>query len=345
MGWSFILIVVLLLFAAWNTGTNLLYIVLGAVVSFVALSILLAVWNMRRLGLSREAPYAVHRGDPFLVSARIENRRRLVPAISVRIESEARPGAVSGYALKIPPQRAALLNVSECIECRGVHRLPDFFLATTFPFGLLERRRRFSDNSEIVVYPRISPIRTSVIENMGGLRNVARAPSSDGDEYFALREYIHGDDLRRVAWRASARLGVWMVREMSMENSRFVVLALDTRWNTEVDDFSTRFEEAVDLTASLAVSLLNRQYNVSVTTPAASLEGGEGSNQEQRILEMLARVQPEIVDDYPDFDQRLHKIEGQAVKLVMISPNPLQWGERAACGRLRTLDPREVTYA
>jgi uncharacterized protein (DUF58 family) len=343
-GWLFALMILLLLLAAWNTGVGLLYVMLASVTSFVVLSIPLSKRNLGALKFQRRAPHAVHRGESFLMDLRLENHKWMLPAISVRMEDTDPSAKVLGLFLYVPPKRAALLHASHCLEKRGVYTLPPIDVVTSFPFGLLEHRLRHTDQTEIVVYPRISPIRTSFVEQIAGGRTVARVASSDGDEYFGMREYIPGDDIRHIAWRLSARMGKWMVRELSCESSRHVILALDCRWVSDMENFPERFEESVDLAASIAVALLRQQYDVSLVAPEAFLEGGEGSHQEKRVLDILARVQAVDAGSAPNFDGLVESLAKGPVKLVYISPNERLWGLQFGLGRGYVLDPREVVY-
>jgi len=344
-GWVFLVIVLLLMLSSWNTGINLLYLVLGGVLSFVALSVVLSRLMVRGLVIRREAPDAVFREQPFFVGIRIENHKRLMPSISLRLESAAEPGRVMGYLLKVPAQRAAVLNVTHVFPKRGVCRLPVFELVSSFPFGLFESRWRYEDKVEVVVYPRITPVRTSAVERMPGASAKPRAVSEGGDEFFALREYMRGDELRRICWRVSARVGRWMVRELASDHSRYVVLALDTRWIPDAEDFSEHFEEAVELVGSLAVTLLQRQYYVAIATPAQSTESGEGTGHERRLLEVLARVDPVMPEAYPKFEEEVHRLESQQARILYVSPDPREWGQRRMGRAGWILDPREIVHA
>lgn len=344
-GYVFVLILALLLLSAWNTGENLLYVLLGGVASFVILSLFSVWWTLQKIALLREPPHAVHRTEPFLVPVRIENRRWFFPAIALRVEDAAERGKQIGFVMKIPARCAATLNVVCELKRRGVYRLPPFEIVTSFPFGLFERRKRFSDKQEIIVYPRVRAVRTSAVEQSPGNTTFARRASADGDEYFGLREYQPGDELRRIAWRVSARRGIWMVREHAWENSRLVFIILDTRIINNVPDFRNHFEDIVELAASLAVTFLHRQYQVSVVTPTETLESGEGTHQEHRVLEMLARVEPTLSTAVPRFDAEASHIEAQRVKLIYLTPDPRRWGRRIAAGPLQALDPREVVHA
>jgi len=344
-GYVFLLILALLLLSAWNTGENLLYVAMGGVASFVILSVVSVWWTLRKIVMLREPPHAVHRMEPFLVPVRIENPRWFFPAIALRVENAVERGKQIGFVMKIPARRAATLNVVCELKRRGVYRLPPFDLVTSFPFGLFERRKRCADKQEVIVYPRVRAVRTSAVEQSPGNSTFARRAAADGEEYFGLREYQPGDELRRIAWRISARRGVWMVREHAWENSHLVFIILDTRTVNNVPDFRNHFEDTVELAASLAVTLLHRQYQVAVVTPEGTLESGEGTHQEHRVLEMLARVEPAPPTAAPHFDTEISRIEAQRVKLIYLTPDPRRWGRRIAAGPLRALDPREVVHA
>jgi uncharacterized protein (DUF58 family) len=331
--------------AAWNTGNNLLYIVVGALFSFLVISFLLAGWSLRLVRVTREAPEAVNRGEPFGVTVRIENRPILVPAMSVRLERRGPPAEGIGYVIKIPPRRAAIVRVSECLSMRGVHPLPEIELVSAFPFGLFERRLPVKDNVSVVVYPRVYAVRPAAIKQLVDGTAIPRIVRGEGDEFFGLRDYVPGDDLRQVAWRVSARKGHLVVRECARETSRFIVLVLDTAWRLEVDHFPERFEEAVELTASLAVTFINQQYTVSIVTPNARLEPDQGHTHTVKVLEMLARVEPGSAEGVEPFDWLVPREDMVGASILLVSPDPMDWGSRGPKGRGNVVDPREMVRA
>jgi uncharacterized protein (DUF58 family) len=57
-----------------------------------------------------------------------------------------------------------------------------------------------------------------------------------------LRDYTPGDDLRRVSWRASARAGKLLVKQLARDTSRYVACVLDNRLDGTVTDFNELFE-------------------------------------------------------------------------------------------------------
>jgi len=344
-GWAILITLVLLLMAAWNTGTNLFYLLVGGLSSFLLISFVLARWVLRKVELTREAPGAVHRGEPFGVTVRVENRKRIVPVVSLRIEHAEYPGETAAFILKIPPQRAAVVRMSETFEKRGVYNLPDVEVVCAFPFGLFEKRRREREAVEVVVYPRVTAVRATALSQLPGARAVPRRSLAEGEEFFSLRDYVRGDDLRRVAWRVSARRGSLVVREMAHGTSRFMVFVLDTFRSMDMNDFEERFEDAIELVASLAVTLLNQHYTVAITTPGARLPGGEGRPHADKVLDMLARLNPTDDPEKRDFAWFSPQENTGIATHVLVSPDPRQWGRADLPGGSRVLDPREIIRA
>lgn len=353
-GWAFLIITGALLVSALNTGTNLLYLVLGGLVSLVLLSLVLSRFSLAKLVVSRDAPDAVHRGETFIAQIRVENRKRFQPSVSLRIESSLDPGVSKGYMMQVPARRAAILNIRETFRKRGIHRLPAVDLVSGYPFGLLERRRRYGTGAEVIVYPRVRPVRTSIVERIPGAQFTPRTPTDEGDEFYDIREYIVGDDLRRIAWRVSARVGAWMVRENAQQNTRSIIIALDGRLPKELEPldriedrraYEGAYEEAVDLAASLGVSLLRREYEVALIAPDANIRPGKGTAQEKRLLKALACV--ELVDEIKQasFSGRLAGQDLRMTAMVYIAPDPRFWVGDGVPGRALVADPREVLHA
>lgn len=344
-GTVFIVMTVLAVPMAWNTGNQLLYLLLAGFAAFLCVSLAWALlFSLRGLEMRRDAPYAVQRDEPFWVRLRIANHSRYLSGFFVRIERAGDSDHVSGFIPVLPRQRAAVLNIRETLSRRGVHRIQPYELASGFPFGFIDRRRHFVDNLEVVVYPRVFAVRTTVLEQYNAGRHTPQNIGGDGDEFFNLREYVVGDDVRRIAWRVSARVGRWVVREMTRSRSRFVVFSLDTIRKSHVENYETRFEDAIELVASLAVTLLRQHYNVAIHTPGMQLEGGEGTAHELRILDLLARIEPLDTGIDASEQARPRAPELEWATLIHVSPDPAEWGSMDPVRRTRVLDPREVVY-
>jgi len=186
-GWWFLIILVPVLMAALNTGANLLYLVVGGLLSFIILSLMAALNTLKSVKMTRNAPKAAYRNQPFQVHLRIENGRKWFPLLSARIE-RAGSGEPVAYLLRLPPRQAAHLAVEEQFSRRGVYQLPAYRLACGFPFGLFEGCYTFEDDNEVLVYPRVHMVRANALERVPSAAQSAVRGADDGDEFYSLRE-------------------------------------------------------------------------------------------------------------------------------------------------------------
>src|SRR5438309_11606713 len=73
-------------FAAINTGNNLLYLLLGMMLSLIIASGILSEMSLRGLEVTRRPPGRLHAGRPFLMGIALKNTKRRLPSFSVEVE-------------------------------------------------------------------------------------------------------------------------------------------------------------------------------------------------------------------------------------------------------------------
>jgi uncharacterized protein (DUF58 family) len=162
-------------------------------------------------------------------------------------------------------------------DLRGRYRLGPLQLRLTDPFGMCELIRSFSDHDTLTVVPpteQLPPVRLT--GQTGGYGEGRRRTLSPGGEDDVIpRGYRHGDDVRRVHWRSTARYGELMVRrEEQPQRARCTVL-LDTRRSAfDGSGPDSPFEWAVSAAASVCVHLIERGFAVRLLTDAGPLGHG-----------------------------------------------------------------------
>ncbi|MEU9996332.1 DUF58 domain-containing protein [Streptomyces sp. NPDC050848] len=165
-------------------------------------------------------------------------------------------------------------------DLRGRFPLGPLQLRLNDPFGMCELTRSFSAYDTLTVVPRteaLPPVKLTgeaAGYGDGSLRSLALA----GDDDIIPRAYRHGDDLRRVHWRSTARYGELMVRrEEQPQRARCTVL-LDTRGIAyQGAGPDSAFEWAVSGAASVLVHMLERGYSVRLLTDTGTAVPGEGA--------------------------------------------------------------------
>lgn len=114
---------------------------------------------------------------------------------------------------------------------RGRYRVGPLVLRLSDPFRMIDHTRSFAATSEFVVGPvvdRLPAVEPPTSDDLGenaGSRSVGTYGADDQ----STREYRTGDDLRKIHWRSSARIGALMVRQEERPWQGSITLLLDTR--------------------------------------------------------------------------------------------------------------------
>src|SRR5207244_11657470 len=148
----------------------------------------------------------------------------------------------------------------------------------TEPFGLCELIRSFTTVDKLTVIPQIHPLPMVrlVGEYAGTGDSRARSVAVHGEDDAATREYRNGDDLRRVHWRSTARVGELMVRREEQPWESRATVVLDTRTRAHRGEGPTAsFEWAVSAIASIAVHLREGGYRLRLVTDLADIDATE----------------------------------------------------------------------
>lgn len=154
-------------------------------------------------------------------------------------------------------------------DVRGRFDIGPMTVRVSDPFGLVELGRSFRTTVPITVIPRTVPLPQVPLGGAwtGSGDNRPRAFASGSAEDVTVREYRHGDDLRRVHWRSSARTGELMVRREEQPWQSRATLFLDNRSRAHRGQgIASSLEAAVSATASIAVHLSQRGFTVRLVT-------------------------------------------------------------------------------
>jgi uncharacterized protein (DUF58 family) len=210
-------------------------------------------------------------------------------------------GATAALDYRVPASR------------RGRYALGPLRLRLVDPFGLVVRSTAGTDTVPLVVAPRVHPLGRGgpAGGHGGGGQGARRSIAVHGEDDVSTREYRHGDDLRKVHWRATARTGELMVRLEERPWRAQAALFLDTRARAHVlaptprpgtvppapaspDSPPDSLEWLVEAAASIGTSLARRGAVLRVVTEAGELTPapGHGGLGPDELLDRLAAVRP-----------------------------------------------------
>ncbi|MEV4938645.1 DUF58 domain-containing protein [Streptomyces zaomyceticus] len=165
-------------------------------------------------------------------------------------------------------------------DLRGRFPLGPLQLRLNDPFGMCELTRSFSAYDTLTVVPRTEALPAVKLfgEASGHGDGQQRSLALAGDDDIIPRAYRHGDDLRRVHWRSTARYGELMVRrEEQPQRARCTVLLDTRRVAYQGSGPDSAFEWAVSGAASSLIHMLERGYAVRLVTDTGSAVPGEGA--------------------------------------------------------------------
>ncbi len=175
---------------------------------------------------------------------------------------------------------------------RGRYELGPLRATVSDPFGLASRTRRVLSSEEVIVYPRVHdvlppPERSGTELDRDQPRAHGRLDS--GGEFMTLREYVPGDDLRRVHWRSTARRDRLMMRQNEARHRSPMLLMLDVRPGAHD---RPSFERAVEACASIATSLERAARPWELVLSTGVTVGAPGRRHIVSVMDELAVVQP-----------------------------------------------------
>jgi uncharacterized protein (DUF58 family) len=271
--------------ASWPPFTAL-----GAGLVILSIGALAYVLRAPHLSLERAVePPRVEKGRPAIavISATNLSRRPLPP-----VPIEQRLGGTV-FRSELPRLRQGEQDVRTYrlpTSRRGTYEVGPVEVPRADPFGLCRRARALGEPQVISVHPRLLPLRalpSGVSRNLEG-------PSSDVSPqgsvtFHRLREYVIGDDLRKVHWPSTARLGKLVVRQYVDTAQPYTVVLVDLR--PEVYS-SESFEEAMDVTASVVTSLSAGEAPVQLRTTAGEQLGGAGRTHPAQLVDYLTDLEP-----------------------------------------------------
>lgn len=258
-GGAIMLVLILIVgFSAWNTGNNLLFIVLSFLVAAMAVGFFAGSISLRKLDVTMRFPETIFAGEPTSILVNIKNRKRIFPSYSVVVEvrGKERDRSVAAPDLdailpkwlakrlgKAPVVRRTLSHfvhiaarhtseakADHIFPHRGRLRIRDFELSTKFPFGFLRHRRRLpAREAELIVFPAIVEV---PFETFDLPLDAGRQPSTKrgmGQDLLSLRDYQPQDDLRLIDWKATARTRQLTVREFAADDDRKATVIFDSQ--------------------------------------------------------------------------------------------------------------------
>jgi uncharacterized protein (DUF58 family) len=264
-------------------------------------------------------------------------------AVADHVPAELRPSprVVEG---RFDGDGQAILEYAIRPPRRGAYRLPALDVRVWRQRGWWRRQLRLPLPEEVAVYPDVQAVRRLQLSFRRGVRPLpgqrrARPPGA-ATAPASLRDYLPGDDVRRIHWKATARRDHPVTTELEAERGQQVVVALDCgRLMTAPAGHLVKLDHAVNAALLLGWAAQAQGDRVGLLTfderLHAYLAPRRGARQLHRLNEVLYRVEPAYAE--PDYGAAFaylsRQVRGRSLVVVLTDVlDPGASGELVAHG-------------
>ncbi|HET9324245.1 MAG TPA: DUF58 domain-containing protein [Gaiellaceae bacterium] len=272
-----------------------------------------------------EAERTVEGGEvPFELELRSESG-----LLHVEVAAVLPPGA---HVAEAPHPALVRLGARQSVELDwrivcgrwGAYTLGEAVVRCTDPLALFVYEQRLGDARPLKVYPSAERLRAALrpLSTQPSAGNQVARERGDGIEFADLRPFVHGDRLRRVNWRATARSGELWVNELHPERNTDVVLFLDTFVEARRGDAGT-LDLAVRAAATLAEQYLAHRDRVGLVVFGGILNWltpATGIVQRYRIVDALLDAEIMLSYAWKDIDVVPRRTLPPQALVVALSP-------------------------
>ncbi len=321
------------------TGSIWTVLAVNAVLLIGVAADLVLAGSVRSLRLSRSGDTAVRLGEPADVTLRISNPgTRRVRAVLRDAWPPSAGVARPRTSVDLPPGERRVITTELLPTRRGDRIAERVTVRSLGPMGLAARQGSHSAPWRVRVLPPFTsrkhlPSKLARLRDLDG--RTAVLVRGQGTEFDSLREYVPGDDVRSIDWRATARAGDVVVRTWRPERDRRVLLVLDTGRTSagRVGD-APRLDAAMDaalLLAALAARAGDRvDFIAHDRVLRAAVSGTSATELLPALVQAMAPLEPQLVE--PDWEAIAAEILRRAphrclvVLLTALDPAPVEHG-------------------
>jgi len=278
-------------FAAVNTGSNLLYLLLGMLLSIIMASGILSEFSVQKVSWTEDFPGKVVAGEETLFATSIRNDKKRLNSFSLEGEllfhDRHEVKQVRGTVLKLAPGGSDSLFSRVIFPRRGVYEVIGYSIGTRYPFSFFRKSRNFQLDRELLVVPRGDrDVESVVFALASGFEENANA-AGRGSEFFSVRPMNPGDEWRDVHWKQSAKYSRFAVKEYEAMTARRVYVRLSRTSSPEFPDPETE-EEAIEIAASIVKRLAAAGFELGLSAPGTLVMPHSGPSAVRQIFQALA---------------------------------------------------------
>lgn len=283
-----------------------LIIFASVIVSVLLLSLLDLLFspNRKQLTLERSLPKQVERHQEESLRLIITNKGDKPAQF---IWTDDLPESISTTRPTLTTIEAnQTLTIDQPIQAnqRGLFPIQNVYLRYQSLFGLWQKQRTFVIENTIKVIPNLSESRDYLSSAQKYLLHEGskiRKQVSGSGEFAKVRQYVVGDDPRKINWHQSAKLNEMMVNEYEPEHGKQIIIMIDCGRMMGVElEKGNRLERSIEAALTVATAALDHGDYVSVVAFAKDINvyvpPGKGLSHLQTILQAIYSLKVEATE-------------------------------------------------
>jgi len=221
-------------FAAVNTGNNLLFLIVSALLAFMVVTGVMGMRNIKGLDILVTPPEEIFAETPAVFNLRLKNTKSRASSFLIRL---SRHDAKSVLVPIIPANESVCAAMTLTFPYRGETRMESLTISSSFPVNFFTRSWTIPLDTSFVVFPRLLP-GPAGDDGLGTERsgNNARTLRGLDGELEGIRRYSGREPLKMIHWKLSARNAELMVKEFGRRAMNPLVINLDKQPGRTLED-------------------------------------------------------------------------------------------------------------
>jgi len=256
-----------------------MYLIVAALLSFMGISGFFGKNNISKITIEVESPSEIYANINFPLKVTIKNKKRLLPVFLLRVYIEGS----SVFIPFIDVKGESIRYIDIVFGKRGKHEIGNLYISSVFPFNFFTRFRILKDSFHFIVFPELMKCDLLNLYEKG--RRIKGEKIIDRIGYesdiISIREYVYGDPLKYINWKATAKTGKLKTKELSTLSYQPIIINFD---RVAIKDL----EEKISCISYSLIQVLKKNMPIGLMINNRFYEPGISRTHKANMLKELA---------------------------------------------------------